>query len=553
MWLEDYFIPNADPLRLTAWQCYDVGAATNRASARTAFHVAPAKAAFSIRIESVRQTQALTGSQRMVRSRSGLLRAPWIEIMVRCSLVAADAALVWLSFLVAHVLRYQFNVGGLVRPWDEQPFSTFSGKAQLFAVLTIAVFFIRGLYRLPRSTGLLDESVMVAGGVTTAMAGVILTAFLLRFVPSRLVFIYAWAIAIGLLIVRRSVVRWVRDWLWSKDINVDRVIVIGSGANGRRLMQAMMGMPGLGYRLIGFVDDESAAQLPIATEARMASAERLGAIDELDEIVKGRDVDQIIIALPGDDHERIYALIDRCRGLMVDFKVVPDLLQLSLDRVDLGEVAGVPLIGLKDATIRGVNYLVKRGLDMVIAAVILAVTSIPMLIIALLIKVDSEGPVLFRQTRVGKDGKRFTILKFRCMVVGADDQRAALLAENADLDFRLFKMRNDPRLTRTGKLLRRLSLDELPQFIQVVRGEMSIVGPRPQLVEEVAGYEEWHKQRLLVTPGMTGLWQINGRSQLNFDDMVRLDLYYAEHWSPWLDFKIILRTAPAVLAGRGAY
>ena len=288
----------------------------------------------------------------MVRARSGLFRAPWIQIAVRCGLVASDAALVWLSFLIAHVARYNFELGGVVQPWDEQPFSTFSGKAQLFAVLTIAIFFIRGLYRLSRSTGLLDEAVMVAGGVTTAMAGVILTAFLLRFVPSRLVFIYAWAIAISLLILRRAAARWVRDWLWSKDINVDRVIVIGAGDNGRRLMQAMVSLPGLGYRLIGFVDDDSDELMPIATESRMAQAQWLGPIDDLDEIVRGSDVDHIIIALPGVDNERVYSVIERCRRMMVDFKVVPDLLQLSLDRVDLGEVAGVPLIGLKDAAIR---------------------------------------------------------------------------------------------------------------------------------------------------------------------------------------------------------
>jgi exopolysaccharide biosynthesis polyprenyl glycosylphosphotransferase len=489
----------------------------------------------------------------MARARSGLFRAPWVQIAVRCGLVVSDAALVWLSFLIAHVARYNFELGGVVRPWDEQPFSTFSGKAQLFAALTIAIFFIRGLYRLPRSAGLLDEAVMVAGGVTTAMAGVILTAFLLRFVPSRLVFIYAWAIAIGLLILRRAAARWVRDWLWSKDVNVDRVIVIGAGDNGRRLMQAMMGLPGLGYRLVGFVDDDADELMPIATESRMAQAQWLGPVDDLDEIVRGSDVDQIIIALPGDDHERVYGLIERCRRLMVDFKVVPDLLQLSLDRVDLGEVAGVPLIGIKDIAIRGVNYVIKRGLDIAIASVILTISVIPMGIFAILIKIDSPGPVLYRQTRVGKDGKRFTILKFRCMVADADAQRAALIAENPELEFRLFKLKDDPRLTRIGKVLRRISFDELPQFVQVLKGEMSIVGPRPQLVEEVAGYEEWHKQRLLVTPGVTGLWQINGRSQLNFDDMVRLDLYYAEHWSPWLDFKIILRTAPAVIAGRGAY
>jgi exopolysaccharide biosynthesis polyprenyl glycosylphosphotransferase len=496
----------------------------------------------------------MAGSHRIVRARTGLLRAPWFRLAVRLGLVASDAALVWLSFLIAHILRYQFELGGPVQPWDDQPFSTFAGRAQLFAALTVAVFFVRGLYRLPRTTALLDEAVVVAGGVTTAMAGVILTAFLTRFVPSRLVFIFAWAIAIGLLILRRGVARWVRDWLWSKDLNVDRVVVIGAGDSGRRLMQAMMGMPGLGYKLVGFVDDAvNASPMPIATESRMQRAERLGEIGDLDAIVSERDIDQVIIALPGDDHERVFAIVERCRKLMVEFKVVPDLLQLSLDRVDLGEVAGVPLIGMKDFSIRGGNYVIKRSLDLLIAGIILVVMAIPMAVIALWVKLDSPGPVLYRQTRVGKNGKAFTILKFRCMVQNADELRASLIAQHPDLDFRLFKLKHDPRLTRAGKWLRRISLDELPQFVQVLKGEMSIVGPRPQLVEEVAGYEEWHKQRLLVTPGVTGLWQINGRSQLNFDDMVRLDLYYAEHWSPWLDVKIMLRTAPAVIAGRGAY
>lgn len=505
-------------------------------------------------IANVHQTQALIGSQRTVRARSGLLRAPWFRAVVRVALVASDAALVWLSFLIAHILRYQFELGGPVRPWDEQPFSTFAGKAQLFAGLTVAVFFVRGLYRLPRSIGLLDEAVVVAGGVTTAMAGVILTAFLARFVPSRLVFIFAWAIAIALLILRRAVARWVRDWLWSKDLNVDRVIVVGAGDSGRRLMQAMMGMPGLGYKLVGFVDDQTDADLmPIATESRMERAERLGEIADLDAIVSAREVDQVIIALPGDDHERVFTIVERCRKLMVEFKVVPDLLQLSLDRVDLGEVAGVPLIGMKDFAIRGGNYVIKRTLDVAIAVTVLVAAAIPMGLIALWIKLDSAGPVLFRQVRVGKDGMTFTILKFRCMVEDAEQQRATLIAQHPNLDFRLFKLKHDPRLTRAGKWLRRASFDELPQFVQVLKGEMSIVGPRPQLVEEVASYEDWHRQRLLVTPGLTGLWQINGRSQLNFDDMVRLDLYYAEHWSPWLDLKIMLRTAPAVIAGRGAY
>jgi lipopolysaccharide/colanic/teichoic acid biosynthesis glycosyltransferase len=179
-----------------------------------------------------------------------------------------------------------------------------------------------------------------------------------------------------------------------------------------------------------------------------------------------------------------------------------------------------------------------------------------MAMIALLVRRDSPGPILCRQHRLGRDGRPFTMTKFRSMVDGADDHWADLAAQGAasgETDSRLFKLRDDPRLTRVGRVLRRWSLDELPQFLHVLRGEMSVVGPRPPLPREVDGYEEWHHQRLLVTPGLTGLWQVNGRSTLGFDEMVRLDLYYAEHWSPWLDLKIVLRTVRAVLTGEGAY
>jgi lipopolysaccharide/colanic/teichoic acid biosynthesis glycosyltransferase len=181
------------------------------------------------------------------------------------------------------------------------------------------------------------------------------------------------------------------------------------------------------------------------------------------------------------------------------------------------------------------------------------VMAIPMGLIALLVRRDSAGPVLWRQRRIGRNGVPFTISKFRTMVDNADEQRPMLIATSNGADPLLFKLPADPRVTPVGRVLRRWSLDELPQFWHVLRGEMSLVGPRPPLPEEVAGYEEWHRQRLLVTPGLTGLWQVNGRSTLSFDEMVRLDLYYAEHWSPWLDIKIVLRTVPAVLSGEGAY
>jgi exopolysaccharide biosynthesis polyprenyl glycosylphosphotransferase len=191
-------------------------------------------------------------------------------------------------------------------------------------------------------------------------------------------------------------------------------------------------------------------------------------------------------------------------------------------------------------------------MDIAVSLSVLAVTAIPAALIAIAIKIDSDGPVFFRQERVGKDGRRFTCYKFRTMVRDAE-QQLAVLESNGMIDERLIKQRDDPRRTRVGKWLRRTSLDELPQFVNVLRGEMSIVGPRPPVPAEVAKYDDWHHDRLLVTPGLTGLWQVSGRSNLTFEEMVRLDLYYAEHWSPWLDIKIMLRTIPAILTARGAY
>jgi exopolysaccharide biosynthesis polyprenyl glycosylphosphotransferase len=306
--------------------------------------------------------------------------------------------------------------------------------------------------------------------------------------------------------------------------------------------------------LVGFASDTAGSdRMNVATEQGMIVCPRLGTTDRVGELVKRHRVDEVIIAPEGRWESTTSEVVARCREHVVEFRLVPNLVQFSQDRASLGEIAGIPLIGISDASIRGWNALIKRIADIIVSATVLIFAAIPMLLIAFVIRRDSPGPVLFRQIRVGKDGKPFTMLKFRCMVEDAELLREALVEASGAADARLFKMRDDPRLTRVGRGLRRMSLDELPQFINVLRGDMSLVGPRPSLAEEVMGYEDWHLQRLLVKPGLTGLWQINGRSTLTFDEMVRLDLYYAENWSVWLDMKIWLRTIPAVLEGRGAW
>jgi len=502
----------------------------------------------------VQKTQTLAPIAPAYRPSVANSAFPMLRLGVRATQVVVDAVLAFLAFYIAHQLRYQHEIGGHVRPIDWRAFSDFEDRAFLFAGLAFVILLLRGVYWLPRSTGLLDESVMIVGGLTTAMAGVILTAFLTRFVPSRLVFIYAWALAIVFFIARRIGSRWLRAALWRRGKFVERVLVVGTGESGRRLMEAMLSTPSLGYMLVGFADDlPDTSDLSVATEHRVHRATRLGSLDDLERIVNRQRVHEVIVALPASRLNQVHHIIEQCRRQSVQFKVVPDLLQLSLDRVDIAEVAGLPLIGVKPATIQGSQRLTKRAIDALAATCMLIAWAMPMALIAIAIKLTSEGPILFRQTRIGRDGARFTLLKFRCMVDGAEEMRDELMAAHGAQDPRLFKLRDDPRLTPIGAILRRSSLDELPQFWHVLRGQMSLVGPRPQMPEEVANYEPWHFQRLAVTPGLTGLWQVNGRSNLSFDEMVRLDLYYAEHWSPWLDMKIVLRTIPAVLSGRGAY
>ncbi len=461
--------------------------------------------------------------------------------------------MVWFSFLVAYWLRYRLEIGGSVLPGFAQPFSFFVSKALMLVVISIAIFKLRGLYSQPRWTTFLDEASTILSGATTAMAVVILFSFLQRFYPSRLIFIYAWLVMIGLLAAKRLITRTGRQYLWSRGIGVDRVLVVGAGPAGRRYMENILNSPHVGHQLIGFVDSAPAEESwAVATERRVVRPDYLGHLAAIPTVVQEQNIDEVVIALPPTAHEQVLPILEQCREQDVLFTLVPDLFELAIDRVITYEVGGLPLIRLKESRIRGSNYVIKRGMDIFIASMVLFVTSPIMLLIAIAIKIDSPGPILFPQERVGKNWKRFTLFKFRTMYRDAEQRKAELQAAYNVGDL-LFKLKDDPRRTRIGRFLRRTSLDELPQFFNILVGEMSVVGPRPQVPAEVENYEEWHCRRLDVTPGLTGLWQVNGRSDLTFDEMVRLDVYYAEHWSPWLDIKLILRTIPAVLLARGAY
>ncbi|MEK6274718.1 MAG: sugar transferase [Actinomycetota bacterium] len=323
-----------------------------------------------------------------------------------------------------------------------------------------------------------------------------------------------------------------------------RAILVGEGeslARLRRTLGASRG--GIDYEFVGAVAISSdGAGLPL-----------LGNLSSLPTVLAQREVDELIVTDSDFSDRELIEIVEQAHRRGVKVRVAPRATELLIER--RGEYVpgqGVPLFELRPPVFAGADWVVKRGFDQLVSA-ILVVLGLPFwLLIALAIKLDSPGPVFYSDKRVGLNERDFGMLKFRTMRVDAEAQQADLEAEN-EAEGALFKIRDDPRVTRVGKLLRRLSIDEIPQVLNVLRGEMSLVGPRPLPVRDYELLEAWHRKRYLVLPGMTGLWQVAGRSSLSFDDLVRLDFYYLEHWSIWLDVSILLKTIPAVLRARGAY
>jgi exopolysaccharide biosynthesis polyprenyl glycosylphosphotransferase len=262
--------------------------------------------------------------------------------------------------------------------------------------------------------------------------------------------------------------------------------------------------------------------------------------------------DEVILAETDFDEEAVLEIVEAAHRKAVKVRLAPDATELLVQRGEYVPGEGTPLFELRPPVLTGWDWAVKRTFDMLVSALVL-VAGLPLwLLIALAIKLTSRGPVFYVDPRIGVGEREFGMLKFRTMVAGAAERQADLEPVN-EAEGALFKIRDDPRITTVGRILRRLSLDEIPQIFNVLRGEMSLVGPRPLPLRDHRLLEDWHRRRYAVLPGMTGLWQISGRSGLTFDDLVRLDFTYLENWSIWLDITIIARTIPAVIVGRGAY
>lgn len=460
-------------------------------------------------------------------------------------LAAIDVILINVGFAFAWYLRYQLELGSEVAASDYLPLGSYLGIQAFLTVCILFIFRLNGVYGRRRRQGWADEVSGLASGTLVGVATMIVAVFYLRpFGYSRLVFIYALVIVVCLLAAARLFDRAWRGYLRRKGIGLDRVLVVGEGPLGRMIMQNIVAQPEVGYKIVGFVDDEPRQPL--------GRFEYLGATAEIPQLVWRYQIDEVIIALPSSSHLKVTEILIACARLNVQFRIVPDFYDLSLNQVDVAEINGIPLIGLREASLQGSGQVLKRAIDVVIASAALILVSPIMLLIAIAIKLESPGPVIVRQVRIGRWGKPFDFFKFRSMRDRADQELRALADQN-EASGPIFKIRNDPRRTRVGRWLRRFSFDEVPQLFNVLRGDMSLVGPRPPFPWEVAKYAEWHRRRLQVHPGITGLGQVSGRSDLPFDETALLDIWYIENWTLGLDLKILLRTLPAVISGHGAY
>jgi len=457
-------------------------------------------------------------------------------------LIVLDASTIAAAFSLAYLLRFYWEIVPAV---DEPP------AAPYFAVLTplipawILIFAAYGLYR-DRMQSPLDEALKLASAVAVGMMVLLAASFFYReFSYSRLWILYAWVLSTVLLLTGRIIMRAAHRLLRMRGVDVRRVLVVGAGQEGRMVVEVLRARPELGQRPVAFLDSDQRTEvdgLPVA-----------GRPEGVLQVVRHLGAHHVIIALPPDARESAMRVAAICQEAGVPFAIVPDLYTLVAAGAEVEIIERLPLITPRGGSpVGGWGRRVKDALDIVGALFGLLITLPLLVIIAVLIVCDTRGPIFFRHVRIGRAGVPFMAWKFRTMRDGADAQ----LSTDSRLRTRYqqsFKLLEDPRVTRMGRWLRRTSLDELPQLINVLKGEMSLVGPRPIVEDELRKYGPWERRLLCVKPGLTGLWQVLRHDEPNYSQRVRLDMYYIDHWSVGLDVKILLNTLPSVIAGRGAY
>jgi Undecaprenyl-phosphate glucose phosphotransferase len=461
--------------------------------------------------------------------------------------IISDAGLGILAFLLAYLIRFETDLIPVVKGYP--PFAQYAAMAPFIGLIVPIAFHVQGLYRLRRGRSRVDDFFAVfVGTILAGIIGLVGNLYIQAYPPpawllpglspapgetheiSRVVLALFLTLNITFAYGLREVVRELLERRWKAGIGLKRVLIAGSGDLGRMVADKVLQHRELGFQVVGFVDDRAAGD-----HIGYRGLPMLGTLLDTDEIIRRERIDHVYVALPLEEHVKMLGIVEATNREGVDVHVVPDLLQFIALRARLENLDGVPIISLNDVPLRGFNSVLKRVVDVAISGTALLGLSLPFMVIAVLIRRASPGPVFYTQERMGLDGKAFHVYKFRSMYVGAEDDTGPVWARD-----------DDPRCTTVGQWLRRLDLDELPQLWNVLRGDMSIVGPRPERPYFVEQFKHRIPQYMLrhkVKSGITGWAQVNGwRGNTSLEKRIEYDLYYIENWSVGLDLKIMWLT-----------
>jgi len=483
------------------------------------------------------------------KSLRGILTRKLIWSGYISSLIVSDALMTLVAFRLAYFFRFELNLT-FFRLEAPAALPFYSSLSYVLLIAWLAIFAIAGLYKKENLLGGTEEYALVGRATTIGMLVLIVAGFLQpAFIIARGWVLMAWLFSLVLIDAGRFVLRRVVYLLRRKGLFLSKTIIVGANDEGLSLARQLKAWKTSGLDVIGFVDKKFKPGTLLFGNMRV-----LGDMEQLDDVIQGYGVEELVLASSAiSSHDKMLEIFQRYGvNSGVNVRMSSGLYEIITTGLTVKEFAYVPLVGVNKVRLAGLDTFIKFATDMLITIPAMILLFPIMLIIGIVIKLDSPGPIFHRRRVMGVNKRQFDALKFRTMYVDGDsiiDKYPGLKAELV----RNYKLKDDPRVTRIGRFLRKWSLDELPQLLNVIMRDMSVVGPRMICPDEMGNYSQWNINLLTVKPGITGLWQVSGRSDVTYEERVRLDMHYIRNWSIWLDVQILIRTVPAVLKARGAY